>query len=74
MKLKGRVAELLVMLNPKLYRKYVVYTAKGEAKLYLELSKSLYGLLQSALRFYKKLVKGFKNIYYYLSSSRSKSS
>ena len=33
--LKGKVAELLVILNLKLYRKYIYYDEKGEAALYV---------------------------------------
>ena len=55
MLLKGRLAELMVQVDLKLYRKYATVSAKGEAMLYVRLSKALYGLLQSALLFYKKL-------------------
>jgi len=55
MLLKGKLAELLVQVEPSLYRKYVITNSKGEPMLYVKLAKSLYGLLQSALLFYKKL-------------------
>jgi hypothetical protein len=55
MLLKGKLAELMVKVDPKLYRKYITTNKKGEAMLYVRLSKALYGLLQSALLFYKKL-------------------
>ena len=55
MLLKGRLAELMVQVDPKLYRKYITTSKKGEPMLYVTLSKALYGLLQSALLFYKKL-------------------
>ena len=48
------------MLKPNLYCNDVIYTLKGEAMLYMELSKAMYGLLQGALRFYKELVKDIK--------------
>ena len=41
----------MVMLYLKLYRKYVTYDIKGNAMLYVEMNKALYGLLQSALIF-----------------------
>jgi hypothetical protein len=56
MLLKGRLAELMVQVDPQLYRKYVITSRKGEPMLYVRLSKALYGLLQSALLFYKKFV------------------
>ena len=54
---KGRIAELMDMIGPKLYHKYVTYDSKGNAMLYVQMSKALYGLLEGALHFYNKLVK-----------------
>jgi hypothetical protein len=54
MKLEGKMAELLVKLDPKLYRKYV-QVVKGKNVLYVELKKALYGTLRAALLFWKKL-------------------
>ena len=56
MLLKGPLAELMVMVDPKLYQKYVTYNTKGMPLMYVKLNKALYGLLKSALLFYKKLV------------------
>ena len=55
MLLKGKLAELLLQVDPSLYRKYVITNSKGEPMLYVKLAKALYGLLKSALLFYKKL-------------------
>jgi hypothetical protein len=54
--LKGRLAELMVKVAPNLYRKYISVDAKGLAILYVKMQKAIYGLLRSALLFYKKLV------------------
>ena len=48
-----------------MYRKHVIYSAKGTPLIYVRLNKAMCGLLKSALMFYKKLVKdlerhGFK--------------
>jgi hypothetical protein len=56
MVLKGRLAELMVQVAPNLYRKYITVDRKGTAILYVKMQKALYGLLRSALLFYKKLV------------------
>ncbi len=56
MVLKGRLAELMVQEAPNLYRKYIMVDRKGTAILYVKMQKALYGLLRSALFFYKKLV------------------
>ena len=55
MLLKGKLEELMVQIDPQLYQKYIITSSKGEPMLYVCLSKALYGLLQSALLFYKKL-------------------
>ena len=65
MVLKGRLAELMVQVAPNLYRKYISMDRKGMAILYMKMQKAMYGLLRSALLFYRKLVEdlvinGFK--------------
>jgi hypothetical protein len=47
MKLEGKVAELLVRIDPKLYRKHVQIQG-GKQVLYVELKKALYGTLKAA--------------------------
>jgi competence protein ComGC len=57
MVLKDRLAELMVQVAPNLYRKNITVNRKGTAMiLYVKMQTSLYGLLRSALLFYKKLV------------------
>ena len=55
MKLRCDMIELLVDLDPSLYIKYIVVGENGEPLLYVKLLKALYGILRSALLFYKKL-------------------
>eukprot|EP00804_Cyclotella_cryptica_P024335 CCRYP_015328-RA/>CCRYP_015328-RA protein AED:0.38 eAED:0.07 QI:0/0/0/0.66/0.5/0.33/3/0/529 len=55
MVLRGELCELMCLVEPKLYRKYVCKDKKGHPVLYVELYKSLYGLMRSALLFYRKL-------------------
>ncbi len=57
----GTLAELMVKTNPKLYRKYVVIK-KGHSVLYLRLQKALYGMMKSALLFYRKLFAELRNM------------
>ena len=69
MRFHGRLAELMVLAAPQVYRKYVTTDVKGEPVLFVKLQKALYGMLKSALLFYKNLLtdlvtKGFtKNPY-----------
>ena len=61
MKMNGLLAELMVKTDPKIYRKYVTIE-KGRQVLYLRLQKALYGMMKSALLFYRKLFKELKEI------------
>ncbi len=61
MKMVGTLAELMVKTNPKMYRQYVVLE-KGRPVLYLRLQKALYGMMKSALLFYRKLVSELKEM------------
>jgi hypothetical protein len=51
---EGGIAEMLVRMDPKLYRKYV-RDENGKAVPYVELPKALYGTLRDALLFWKLL-------------------
>ena len=55
MVLKGRLAEMMVMAAPEIYRTYVSYYRKHRPVLYVRLMKALYGFMKSALLFYQKL-------------------
>jgi hypothetical protein len=55
MVLIGELCELMVRVNPKIYRRYVTTDKRGNPVLYVQLYKSMYGLLRSALLFYRKL-------------------
>jgi hypothetical protein len=61
MKMNGSLAELMVKTDPKICRKYVTIE-KGRQVLYLRLQKALYGMMKSALLFYKKLIKELKEM------------
>ncbi len=50
------LAELMVKVDPALYRKYVIYSKNNKPLLYVKLSKAIYIPLRSALLFYKKFV------------------
>jgi hypothetical protein len=54
MKLQEKMAELLVKLDPKLYRKHI-QLERGKPVLYVELKKALYETLRAALLFWRKL-------------------
>ena len=55
MLLRGKLSELLVKVDPSLYRKYIITSKQGVSMLYVKLTKDLYGMLRSAMLFYKKL-------------------
>lgn len=62
MKMTGSLAELMVKTAPTLYQKYVIKDSSGKPMLYVQLQKALYGMLKSALLFYRKLVTDLTNM------------
>lgn len=56
MLVKGRLAEIMVQVDPELYRKYVIHNSKGQDLLYVKMNQALFDLLKSALQFYTKIV------------------
>jgi hypothetical protein len=54
--LQGKILELMVKTAPEIYRKYVYIGPDNKPVLYVNLLKSLYGCLRSALLFYQKLL------------------
>jgi hypothetical protein len=56
MVLKGRLAELMVLVAPNIYRKYITVDKRNTPIMYVKILKELFGLLKSALLFFQKLV------------------
>ena len=56
MLLNDMLENLVEMIYPKLYRKFLIINSKGWIMLYVKIHKAIYGLLRSAF-FYKMLVK-----------------
>ena len=54
MKIRGPLVDMLVKMDKELYQDFVVREGKSRV-LYLQVIKAIYGMLQSALLFYKKL-------------------
>jgi hypothetical protein len=61
MRMIGMLAKLMAMTDPKLYQKYLI-DEKGKNVLYLHLQKALYGMMKSALLFYRKLISELKEM------------
>jgi hypothetical protein len=57
---RGCLPEHMVKVNPAPYHKYIIYSKNNEPLLYVKLSKAIYGLLKSALLFYKRFVANLK--------------
>ena len=55
--LKDILVKMMAMVDPKLYKKYIMTNYKGQLMLYMKIYKALHGLLRSTLLFYRKLVK-----------------
>ena len=56
MKITGKLADILIKTAPELYDKSTV-KERDTVGIYVELLKTLYGLLLAAILFYKKILK-----------------
>ena len=59
MLLRGKLAEMMVRIDPSMYQGYVTYSKNGVPMLYVRLSKALYDMLRADLLFYKRLRSDF---------------
>jgi hypothetical protein len=57
MVLKGELVDMMIEIEPQVYRKYVMVDRKGTPILYVKLHEALYGLMRASLLFYRKLRK-----------------
>ena len=55
MLLRRMLAEMMISIDPTVYRECVPYSANRVPMLYMRLSSALYGILRAALLFYKRL-------------------
>ena len=62
MLLRGKLDEMMVQVDPIIYRKYVTYSSNGQAVLYIRFSKALYGMIRDTLLFYKRLRSDLENM------------
>ena len=65
MKSKGKLSKPITKTDPTLYANFVT-VKNGKYVIHVELLKAIYGLLKSAILFYKKLVKVLKEIVFRL--------
>jgi hypothetical protein len=61
MKIEGPLVDMLVDLEPERYKNFVTYRGMTPV-LFVSVTKAMYGMLQAALLFYKKLVNDLKTI------------
>ena len=54
MKIRGALVDMLVQISPEIYKNFVAYE-RGQKIIYVQVLKAIYGMLQSALLFYKKI-------------------
>ena len=62
LRLRGKLAELLVKVAPKIYTKFVTINRKGQTVLYVKLLNALYGIMKAALLFYLRFVGDLESI------------
>ena len=56
LRLRGKLAELLIKTAPEIYRKHITINRKGETVLYVRFLNAIYGIMKDALLFYQKFV------------------
>lgn len=61
MKITGALVNILIKINPDLYKGYVV-CERGEEVIYVNVLKAIYGMLIAALLFYKKFRSDLESI------------
>ena len=54
MRIRGKVADILLKLHPETYKDYVIYE-NGITTIYVEILKALYGLIEAPLLWYRRL-------------------
>ena len=62
MRLRGKLAELMVKVAPEIYTKYVTINKKGKTVVYVRLLNALYGIMKAALLYYQRFVKDLKSV------------
>jgi hypothetical protein len=62
MRLRGKLAKLMVKVALEIYTKYVIINTKGDTVLYIWLLNALYGIMKAALLFYQCFVTDLKSI------------
>ena len=62
MRLRGKLAELMVKVAPEIYSKYVIINSKGQKVLYVRLLNALYGIMKAALLYYQRFVQDLLSI------------
>ena len=61
MKIIGVLVEILVKMKPDIFKGFVVYN-HGKKMIYAKVLMAIYGMLESALLWYKKLRKDLEHI------------
>ena len=56
MRLRGKLADLMIKTAPEIYRKHITINRKGETVLYVRDLNAIYGIMKAALIFYQKFV------------------
>ena len=56
LRLRGKLADLLIKTAPEIYRKHITINRKGETALYARALNEIYGIMKATLIFYQKFV------------------
>ena len=56
LRLRGKLADILIKMAPAIYRKHITISIKGETVLHMRALDAIYGIMKAALLFYQKFV------------------
>ena len=66
--MRGKLSEILMMIAPKIYSKYITVNKKGVTVLYVKTPNAIYGIMNAALLFYKNVLGYLTSIVFYLNT------
>ena len=58
--LENEMVDAMLEIDNELYKKYVIYRKNGKKRMYVRLSKAMYGIIKAALLYYRNMSRELK--------------
>ena len=58
--LENEMVDAMLEIDNELYEKYVIYRKNGKKRMYVRLSKAMYGIIKAALLYYRNMSRELK--------------